>query len=1137
MLRLLNKAKQFAGELTNYKDATAESELQTGDGTLSFYYMGTDEIPNEYYVETDAARYVVKEAEPDEGGCRYHAQLDLEELQGVVYKRFTSRGGLLADAAASALAGTGWTVSTDITSRRNVQKFKVTPLEIVFAIRDAWMCEVSFDNLNRIVTFRDRLGDDRGVYFIRGLNLRDSSVKRDSYDFITRLIPYGADELTITSVNDGKMYIDNHQYSDKIIAMIWEDTNYDDASALLEDATKKLDDMSKPRRSYSADVIDLAKQSDQYDAFEYRLGDTVHLIDDLTKVDDKQRIVKLVEYLDEPERNTCELANTTLTFEEMQDRNSKAAAAWEEVSNSDGTVNGVYVHGISAENGAAIETIVGNSPFANDVRSNALVEVEVLYAQNGSPTTPPTSGWSKQAPEWQDGQYMWQKTVQTTMDGEEAASDETNITGATGATGAKGEDGNGINSVTITYGTSDSSRVLPSIWGNDIPDVDEGSYLWTRIITDYTDPEMQDTVSYYYARQGADGEQGERGTSVTVSAIEYQAGASPTSEPTGTWSSSVVAVPSGQYLWTRTTFSDGSIAYGVAKQGEKGDPGEDGVSISSTTVTYGESASSSSVPSQWSTTMPTVAEGNYLWTKIVIDYTDPQMQDTVTYSYAKQGEKGEQGTAGTSVTVSSIKYQAGTSPTTAPTGTWSDTVVQAPDGQYLWTKTTFSDGSVAYGVARQGEQGPQGTPGAAGKSITSMTPQYYLSTSAQRTQGGSWSDSVPQFVYNCYYWTRMKISWSDGSADTYTTEVLDNGLTDANTNAIDAVDSADGKNTIYRGTTAPTGVVLSEGDTWYETDSNGKVLSINVYNGSRWVEAQLSKDALDILYVARAVCAYLDVNSLSAADAQILFATFKTIKSLDGNSYWDLESGKLVTKDGEFTGKITGSTLATEAGPQKNVYVQVGGASTSDGSTYDGYVHVKPVGLQALTANGTVRSQFLQAHLYESDGESTTNLGYGWYSDKPIYAPNIYTSMGRAMREGDMASYVKASALNSAILNYLSSNGYYKRSDIISYIKDSVLIPSMPSTGMSGVDGVVCGRMAMLYFKSGCSIPNGTAANTTIGTLSEKYYPYTTVDFLSSYGANLRIWIYDDGTVEVKQAATSQQYIRGSVTYIRDVAW
>lgn len=1121
MLRLLNKNKQFVKELTDYREPQVESELQTGDGTLSFYYLGADDIPNEYYIETDQARYVVKEAQPDEDGCLYHAQLDLEELQGVVYKRFTSRGGTISAAAQSALADTGWTVSTDITSNRNVQKFKVTPLEIIYAIRDAWMCEVAFDNLNKVVTFRDKLGSDKGVYFMRGLNLRQASMTRDSYDFITRLIPYGADELTVASVNGGSMYIDNHQYSDKVIAMIWEDTNYDDASALLEDATKKLDDLSKPRRSYSADVIDLAKQSESYSAFEYKLGDTIHLIDNLTGVDDKQRIVKLTEYLDEPEKNTCELANTTLTFEEMQDRNSKAAAAWEEVSNSDGTVNGVYVHGISSENGAAIETIVNNSPFANDVRSNALVEVEVLYAQNGSPTTPPTSGWSKQAPEWQDGQYMWQKTVQTTMDGEEASSDETNITGATGATGAKGEDGNGINSVTITYGTSDSSRVLPSIWGNDIPDVDEGAYLWTRIITDYTDPEMQDTVSYYYARQGADGEQGERGTSVTVSAIEYQAGASPTSEPTGTWSSSVVAVPSGQYLWTRTTFSDGSIAYGVAKQGEKGDKGEDGNGIQSTTITYGESASASSVPSSWSPTMPTVAAGNYLWTKIVIDYTDPDMQDSVTYTYAKQGEKGEKGDtgqAGTSVTVSRIEYQAGTSPTTAPSGTWSTSPVEVAQGQYLWTKTTFSDGSTSYGVARQGTDGQ---PGAAGKGIDTMKTQYYLSTSAQQVQDGEWSDNVPTFAYNRYYWTRLAITWTDGSQPTYTTPVLDNGLTDASTNGIDAVNAANSKNMIYRGASAPTGVTLHSGDVWFDTDNDNE---IKIYDGSSWVSTSLGENALDILYVARAVCAYLDVNSLSAQDAQILFGTFQQIKSQDGLSYWDLKTGEFKTNNGKFTGTITGSTLATNFGAQKSVEViDEGTAYVTDLTTADGKVTVEPTGVMARESDETIRSQILQAllkhHASTNPSSSFDFWDYGWYFTKAIYSPRIFTFGGEVITGSALRSKIATIAIG------YDNAAFDSERDATSY-----------STGVSGVVGSVWGKMATLVF-NGLSIPAGTASGTVLGTLNDVYKPKNQLDLSSNLNAQ-RIYVSTSGVITSAggNSGSGALAFRCTVSYVRNVS-
>lgn len=80
-------------------------------------------------------------------------------------------------------------------------------------------------------------------------------------------------------------------------------------------------------------------------------------------------------------------------------------------------------------------------------------------------------------------------------------------------------------------------------------------------------------------------------------------------------------------------------------------------------------------------------------------------ETTLTFNYLK-GAKGDKGT---SVSVSSTTYQAGTSNTTAPTGTWSSTVPSVSAGQYLWTKIAFSDGKIAYTVARQGINGTNGT--------------------------------------------------------------------------------------------------------------------------------------------------------------------------------------------------------------------------------------------------------------------------------------------------------------------------------------------------------------------------------------------------------------------------------------------
>ena len=460
--------------------------------------------------------------------------------------------------------------------------------------------------------------------------------------------------------------------------------------------------------------------------------------------------------------------------------------------------------------------------------------------------------------------------------------------------------GVGVKSTTVTYGVSDSatSRPADTAWQSTLPVVDAGKYLWTRTIIDYTDDTIADTVTYTYAKQGDKGDTGTSGSSVAVSSIQYQASNSATTAPSGTWSNTVVAVPSGNYLWTKTAFSDGKIAYGVARQGTDGSNGNDGrgissiieqyyqstsattqsggswlstvptwvdgkyiwtrsvitytdtttytttpvcvtgqkggtgstgaagvgissvdvwyyqstsstalsggswsttaptwsdgkyvwtktittytnnttdettavcitgqkgstgAGISSVTVTYGTSTSAATQPTSWQTTLPTVAEGSYLWTRTVTDYTDASIADTVTLTYAKQGAKGSTGSAGTSVTVSSIQYQAGTSATTAPTGTWSNSVVTVAEGSYLWTKTTFSDGKVAYGVAKQG---------VSGRGISSVT-EYYLATTASTgvtTSTSGWTTTIQSIdATKRYLWNYELITYTDNNTST-----------------------------------------------------------------------------------------------------------------------------------------------------------------------------------------------------------------------------------------------------------------------------------------------------------------------------------------------------------------------------------
>ncbi|MDB1695129.1 hypothetical protein ABG980_08655 [Enterococcus casseliflavus] len=157
-------------------------------------------------------------------------------------------------------------------------------------------------------------------------------------------------------------------------------------------------------------------------------------------------------------------------------------------------------------------------------------------------------------------------------------------------------------------------------------------------------------------KQGATGPAGTNGTDgkgIVSNATTYQAGTSGTTPPTGTWSTSIPNVSENQYLWTKIvlTYSDNtnSTAYSVGKMGAKGETGSTGSTgatgatgngIKSTTINFASSTSGTTAPSSgWTTSIPTVVAGSFLWTRTVLTFTDNTTNTS--YTVAKQGEKGD----------------------------------------------------------------------------------------------------------------------------------------------------------------------------------------------------------------------------------------------------------------------------------------------------------------------------------------------------------------------------------------------------------------------------------------------------------------------------------------------------------------
>lgn len=81
------------------------------------------------------------------------------------------------------------------------------------------------------------------------------------------------------------------------------------------------------------------------------------------------------------------------------------------------------------------------------------------------------------------------------------------------------------------------------------------------------------------------------------------------------------------------------------QDGKDGTDGQNGVGIQSTTVTYNTSSSGTTAPvSGWSSSIPSVTPGFYLWTKTVLTYTNGT--SSTSYTAARQGLNGADGTDG-----------------------------------------------------------------------------------------------------------------------------------------------------------------------------------------------------------------------------------------------------------------------------------------------------------------------------------------------------------------------------------------------------------------------------------------------------------------------------------------------------------
>ena len=101
-----------------------------------------------------------------------------------------------------------------------------------------------------------------------------------------------------------------------------------------------------------------------------------------------------------------------------------------------------------------------------------------------------------------------------------------------------------------------------------------------------------------------------------------------------------------------------TFSYSIAFKGQTGQNGTS-VTVSSTSVTYQVGTSGTTKPTgEWKTEVPNVANGQFLWTKTVVNYSDGKSTESFSVSY--KGTNGINGTNGKDAITMAITSSGGT---------------------------------------------------------------------------------------------------------------------------------------------------------------------------------------------------------------------------------------------------------------------------------------------------------------------------------------------------------------------------------------------------------------------------------------------------------------------------------------------
>ena len=404
----------------------------------------------------------------------------------------------------------------DLTRRLSWGSTGDTALARILSVATQFGVELDFDFdidglnvLHRYINIRKQIGGDKAVKLYQNVNLNDVRTEVNKDDLCTSIYgtgatPEGADApINLVGYKwtdpDGRFVLGGDGIlRDTVAVQTWSRLrNANDPAPtrshiqrvmtyeaqtqaqLLQSVLSDLKKYNHPAVTYEADIAVLPEGID--------IGDTIGLVDEAESLYLSARVLELT--------YSYSLESGTATLGDYLVQTDQVDPAYRELAEELAKQN-------KGKDGVGLKSSV------------------VTYQAGTSGTTAPTGEWSDTVPEVEPSQFLWSRTVLTMTD------DTSSTTYSVGKIGENGDPGNGVKSSLVSYQVGTSGTTAPTgNWTTTVPNASQGTYLWSRIVTTYTDGTQNTAYSVaYQAKDGAKGDPGSQDVPMTYVQTDQPAG-------------------------------------------------------------------------------------------------------------------------------------------------------------------------------------------------------------------------------------------------------------------------------------------------------------------------------------------------------------------------------------------------------------------------------------------------------------------------------------------------------------------------------------------------------------------------------------------------------------------------------------